>query len=96
LPDTRVAGGVTSKNDPSLPTLLMYCDSFGASLVPFLAEHFRRAVFINVWARGEMVQQFPVRWIEEEQPDFLVYERWEAGLSTPVINPDEVRRASLP
>jgi len=98
LPDTRLAGGVTTKNDPSLPTLLMYCDSFGASLVPFLAEHFRRAVFINVWARGEMAQQFPVRWIEEEQPDFLVYERWEAGLSSPVINPDEVRRAaeSLP
>ena len=37
---------VTSIPDPTLPRLLMIRDSFGSGLIPFLSEHFSRAVYL--------------------------------------------------
>jgi alginate O-acetyltransferase complex protein AlgJ len=37
---------VTSIADPTLPRLLMIRDSFGSRLIPFLSEHFSRAVYL--------------------------------------------------
>jgi alginate O-acetyltransferase complex protein AlgJ len=37
---------VTSIPDPALPRLLMIRDSFGSRLIPFLSEHFSRAVYL--------------------------------------------------
>ncbi len=37
---------VTAIDDATLPRAVIYRDSFGSALVPFLAEHFSRAVFL--------------------------------------------------
>jgi len=37
---------VTARPEAALPRALVYRDSFGSALVPFLAEHFSRAVFL--------------------------------------------------
>lgn len=37
---------VTSMSDAGLPRLLMIRDSFGSALIPFLSEHFSRAVYL--------------------------------------------------
>jgi hypothetical protein len=77
---------VTTTDDPRLPTLVMYGDSFIANLWPFLAPHFRRAVFVLVWRGGAPTDRFPTHWIDEEKPDVVVYERWEHGM---MERPDE-------
>jgi hypothetical protein len=43
------SGVITSSQvaDPLLPRVLMFHDSFGMLLVPFLAEHFRKAEFVS-------------------------------------------------
>jgi alginate O-acetyltransferase complex protein AlgJ len=51
----------------SLPRLVMFRDSFASALVPFLAEHFRRSVF--VWR-----YEFDAALIEREKPDVVVLE----------------------
>ena len=42
----EVARVVTSMPNPALPRLLMIRDSFGSRLIPFLSEHFSRAVYL--------------------------------------------------
>jgi len=37
---------VTELDDPSLPTAVVFRDSFAHELVPFLSEHFKRAVYL--------------------------------------------------
>jgi len=54
-------------DDPALPKLVMFRDSFGSALVPFLAEHFRRSLFL--WQHD-----FDPAIIEKEKPDFVVWE----------------------
>lgn len=53
-------------NDPALPRLVMFRDSFGSALVPFLAEHFRRSVFL--WQ-----YDFDPQVIEREKPDVCIW-----------------------
>jgi hypothetical protein len=52
--------------DPALPRLVMFRDSFGSALVPFLAEHFRRSLFL--WQ-----YDFDPDVIEREQPDVVIW-----------------------
>ena len=52
--------------DPALPRLVMFRDSFGSALVPFLAEHFNRSVFL--WQ-----YDFDPAVIEREKPQFVVW-----------------------
>jgi hypothetical protein len=53
-------------NDPALPRVVVFRDSFGSALVPFLAEHFRRSVFL--WQ-----YEFDPRVIEQEKPDWVIF-----------------------
>lgn len=52
-------------DDPSLPTAVIFRDSTSTALVPFLEEHFRRAVF--VWSR-----RIDFDLIAHEQPDIVI------------------------
>jgi hypothetical protein len=52
-------------NNSALPRLVMFRDSFGSALVPFLAEHFRRSVFL--WQ-----YDFDPQVIEKEKPDWVI------------------------
>ncbi|MCG3150214.1 MAG: hypothetical protein PCFJNLEI_03694 [Verrucomicrobiae bacterium] len=54
-------------DDPALPKLVMFRDSFGSALVSFLAEHFRRSLFL--WQHD-----FDPAIIENEKPDYVVWE----------------------
>ena len=47
-PDTRLMDArlVTEHPDRTLPRAVMFRDSFGSALVPFLSEHFSRAVYL--------------------------------------------------
>jgi len=51
--ETKQSGGykadVFTKEDRSLPTLVMFGDSFMAGMRKVMAENFRRAVFVNPW-----------------------------------------------
>jgi len=71
----------STTDDPTLPTLVMYGDSFLGNWVPLIAPHFRRAVFVLISRGGPPLDHFPTSWIDQEKPDFLVYERWEHGLA---------------
>lgn len=51
---------------PALPRLVMFRDSFGSALVPFLAEHFRRSLFL--WQ-----YDFDPAVIEREKPDVVIW-----------------------
>ena len=52
-------------NNSALPRLVLFRDSFGSALVPFLAEHFRRSVFL--WQ-----YHFDPQVIEKEKPDWVI------------------------
>jgi hypothetical protein len=58
---------ISEVDDPSLPRLVMLRDSFTSALVPFLAEHFRRAVFY--WR-----SDFDIDTILEEHADLVIME----------------------
>ncbi len=76
-PQDHAAGGddpgydigrlATAVAQPDLPRAVVYRDSFGSALVPFLAEHFSRALFL--W-------EYDVnpRTIEQERPQVVIHE----------------------
>ncbi|HEV8393753.1 MAG TPA: hypothetical protein VGQ37_05740 [Vicinamibacterales bacterium] len=47
-PDARLMDArlVTEQSDPSRPRAVVFRDSFGSALIPFLSEHFARAVYL--------------------------------------------------
>lgn len=55
-------------DDPSLPTAMIFRDSFGTALIPFFEEHFRRVVI--VWNTPRV--DFSL--IAAEQPDIVIVE----------------------
>jgi hypothetical protein len=57
---------VLERDDPSLPTAVIFRDSFGSALVPFLAEHFRRSVFLWQYDVDTKV-------IEQENPTVVIW-----------------------
>jgi hypothetical protein len=61
-----------------LPRAIMFRDSFGAHLVPFLSEHFQRIVY--AW---QDVPSFETELIEREHPDVIIQEVVERKLAYP-------------
>jgi alginate O-acetyltransferase complex protein AlgJ len=85
---------IYTKTAPRLPTLVFIHDSFGYPMRRFIAEHFRRAVFVNPWLGAKsLADQFPADMIKEEKPDFVIYMRCEDWLLTPTANPPEVAQS---
>jgi len=64
----------TMAHDPGLPRLVMFHDSFGNALVPFLSEHFSRAVHVS---HG---MGFDAPLLERERPDVVFQELTERYL----------------
>jgi alginate O-acetyltransferase complex protein AlgJ len=58
---------VTVIDDPSLPRAVIFRDSFASRLVPFLSEHFSRAVYL--WQND-----FDAQAVEQERPDVVIQE----------------------
>ena len=58
---------MTEIDDPSLPRAVIFRDSFVSRLVPFLSEHFSRAVYL--WQND-----FDAAAVEHEHPDVVIQE----------------------
>jgi len=67
LPTAEVGRLVTEVPDPSLPRAVIFRDSFASRLVPFLSEHFSRAVY--VWQND-----FDANVVIAEHPDVVIQE----------------------
>ncbi len=70
---------VTEQKGSGLPRLVMFRDSFAAPLVPFLATHFSRSVFI--WNKEPNLGL-----IEAERPAIVIHEMVERYL---MLDPPE-------
>ena len=64
--------------NPRLPRAVVFRDSFAGRLVPFLSEHFRRAVYL--W---QELYQFDAALVERERPDVVIQEIAERKLALP-------------
>ena len=62
-------------DDPSLPTMIMYRDSFSTNLMSFMAEKFRKSVFYTMWEYPEDPDL-----LREMKPDYVIIERVERSL----------------
>lgn len=58
---------MTQHQDGSLPTLMMFRDSFAGRLIPFLSEHFSHATYM--WQN-----EFDFAEIEKQKPDVVIQE----------------------
>jgi hypothetical protein len=75
---------ILEQDEPKLPRAVVFRDSFGAALVPFLSEHFRRTVF--VW---QDYPTFDSDTLEKERPDVVIQEIVERKLAYPdMVDPD--------
>ncbi|HEV2915708.1 MAG TPA: hypothetical protein VGX92_20675 [Pyrinomonadaceae bacterium] len=63
----------SEQKDSGLPRLVMFRDSFASALIPFMAPHFSRAVYI--WNKG-----LDPRLIEAERPNVVIHEMVERFL----------------
>jgi hypothetical protein len=72
---------VTEIPGSDLPRLLVFRDSFVSPLVPFLSEHFSRAVYL--WQKDVVAEQ-----IAEEKPDVVLYEMVGRRLYTFIPSPE--------
>ena len=97
---------VTEINNPALPKAVFLGDSFMGWNSRFVAEHFRRVVFTNLWIAKSHWEHFPVELIRQEKPDVVVMQIVEgrlghgkaaAFLAKPgeITNKQEVRQARL-
>ena len=81
-----------TKDDPTLPSLVVYADSFGYPLKQIIAEYFRKAVFVNPYEDEKVrADEFPTEIIEEEKPDYFIYLRWEHAAFVPIDNPPALK-----
>jgi hypothetical protein len=76
-PDARLmdARDVTEQADASRPRAVVFRDSFGSALIPFLSEHFSRAVYL--WQYN-----FDPDVVRAEHPDVVIQEWVGRRLST--------------
>jgi hypothetical protein len=75
---------VVEQDNPRLPQALVFRDSFGAAMIPFLAANFRRSVY--VW------QDYPTfdrDLVIQEHPDVVVQEMVERKLAYPDLVPSK-------
>src|SRR6266508_3739168 len=67
--------------DSALPRAVMFHDSFGVSLRPFLSEHFARIVYCS--GSGDWRRNFDVGLVERERPQVVIQEIAERLLVAP-------------
>jgi len=82
-PSAEVGRLVTEIDDAKLPRAVIFRDSFTSSLVPFLSEHFSRAVYL--WQND-----FDTDATLEEHPDVVIQEIVGRHLYTFVASPELV------
>lgn len=61
----------SSNPDPSLPTAIVYHDSFFFRVIPFLGEHFSSGMFIQNYMGGGL---WNLSWVDEQRPDIVIIE----------------------
>jgi hypothetical protein len=66
-PDAELGRVVTEIQGSTLPRAVIFRDSFATEMVPFLSEHFSRAVYL--WQKDFVPQQ-----VAEEGADVVIYE----------------------
>jgi len=66
---------LTTVDNNNLPKAVIFRDSFGAAIQPFISEHFSRITWI--WKH-----KIDLKLIEEEQPDFVIVELVERYLGS--------------
>ena len=76
---------ITEIPGSTLPKAVIIRDSFASALVPFLSEHFSRAVY--VWQKD-----FDATTVKEEQPDVVIHEIVGRHLYTFIPSPEVVPR----
>jgi alginate O-acetyltransferase complex protein AlgJ len=81
---------ITVRDHGDIPSVVVFRDSFSVALVPYLSEHFGRAVYL--W-----IQDFEPSVIEREKPDLVIQEYTERMLSVlspanpPALTPEPVK-----
>jgi len=77
---------VSSNPDPTLPTAVIYHDSFFFRLIPLVGEHFSRAVYVPHFSSGDI---WNLSWIDQEKPDVVILEFAERYLDaiTELVGP---------
>jgi alginate O-acetyltransferase complex protein AlgJ len=83
--DPRAEEGLLITEIPgsTLPKAVIIRDSFASALVPFLSEHFSRAVYI--WQKD-----FDATAINQERPDVVIHEIVGRHLYTFIPSPEVV------
>ncbi|WP_147385815.1 tetratricopeptide repeat protein [Oleomonas cavernae] len=80
--EVRDACTVAEVDDPSLPTAVMFRDSYATAMAPFLAESFRRIWLVS--SPNAVLYDL----VEREKPDVVIFERAERALGWPPSEPD--------
>ena len=62
-------------DDDSLPTMIMYRDSYSTNLMSFMAEKFSHSVFYTMWERADEYDVYA-----KTQPDYIICEFVERSL----------------
>ena len=75
---SALGGRATAADDASLPTAVVFGDSFVEQLQPFLSEVFRRAVFFH--RANEFAEQFSIPVAAAERPAVIIDELVERNL----------------
>jgi hypothetical protein len=69
-PDDPIHPLITTVDDPNLPTAVIFHDSFGPCMLPWMAQHFRRAVWCWNCSWDEAL-------VDREKPSVVIVERVE-------------------
>ncbi len=63
--------------DPSLPSMVLYHDSFFFRVIPLLGEHFSNGVYVQNYIAGGL---WSLSWVDEQKPDVVIIEMSERYL----------------
>jgi len=58
-------------DDPDLPNLVLYYDSFFFNVIPLLGEHFNNGVYVQNFSGGGL---WNFSWVDEQNPDIVIIE----------------------
>ncbi len=98
---------VAMQPDDSLPNAVIIGDSYLGWNQAFLAKHFHRAVFVNLWGtQWRHEETFPLALFKQESPDLVIMQFKESRLGfcprpyciasrKQMMNPADVRQARL-
>jgi hypothetical protein len=74
-------------DDESLPSVVLFHNSFGNYLRPFLAEHFRRS-FFSIYRYYHKIHEPASAIIEREKPDIVIHQIHESQLHKDEVFPE--------